>query len=136
VVRGQLLLCQSQGAANRFLPGGHIEFRERAAVALKREIQEELGRQAHIRRFLGCCEHTFLQKGRWHAEINLVFRMALPGVRTDRPLASCEDWISFCWWPLEELKASALEPAPLRRLLPAWLAGSADFASSGNGWTV
>jgi ADP-ribose pyrophosphatase YjhB (NUDIX family) len=133
IVQGQLLLCHSKGADNTFLPGGHIEFREHAADALAREIREELGLNARAGRFLGCGEHTFRQKGRWHAEINLVFALAIPGLQPDRPPPACEDWIEFRWCPLRKLAVSALEPAPLRRLIPLWL-DHPGFAAGGEGW--
>jgi ADP-ribose pyrophosphatase YjhB (NUDIX family) len=120
IVRGQVLLCQSRGAANTYLPGGHVEFREQAARALEREIREELGMRAKAGRFLGCCEHAFRQKGRWHAEVNLVFALAIPGLRPGADPAAREDGIAFRWWPLRALAASALEPSPMRALLAAW----------------
>lgn len=133
VVQGRLLLCQSQGASNTYLPGGHVEFREHASEALEREIFEELGLKARAGRFLGCCEHTFRQQGRWHAEINLVLALTVPGLRSDHPPAACEDWIAFRWCPLRALGAAGLEPAPLRTLIPAWLKRP-GFASGGQGW--
>lgn len=130
VVRGRLLLCRSRGAPNTYLPGGHVEFRECAADALEREIREELGLKARAGRFLGCCENAFRQRGRWHAEINLVFALEIPGLRSDRPPPAREEWISFCWCPVRELHTSALQPPPLRRQIAAWLKRP-GFASSG-----
>jgi 8-oxo-dGTP diphosphatase len=133
VVRGHLLLCQNKRAANSYLPGGHVEFRERAADALAREIREEMGRDARVGRFLGCVEHTFKQKGRWHAEINLVFVLTIPGLLADEPPEACEDWITFRWCPIRALACAALEPAPLRRLIPLW-SDDPVFTSGGDGW--
>lgn len=136
VMEGALLLCHSKGADNRYLPGGHVEFRERAAVALAREIDEELGRQARVGRFLGCVEHTFLQKGEPHAEINLLFEMRVAGLTPEMPPPAREAWIDFCWWPLARLNRSRLEPAVLRRMLPRWLAApaGAGLATTPRGW--
>lgn len=133
IVRGQLLLCHGKGATNTYLPGGHVEFRECAADALEREIREEMGLAARTGRFLGCCEHTFRQKGLWHAEINLVFALAIPGLRPGRQPVACEDWIAFQWCPVRELSAAVLEPAPLRKLITRWLQ-QPGFASAGAGW--
>ena len=133
VVRGHLLLCQNKRAANSYLPGGHVEFRECAAEALAREIREEMGRDARVGSFLGCCEHTFRQRGRRHAEINLVFAMTISGLCAEEPPEACEDWITFRWCPIRALARSALEPAPMRKLVPHWLKRP-GFASAGEGW--
>jgi 8-oxo-dGTP pyrophosphatase MutT (NUDIX family) len=58
IVRGVLiednkvLLAQSKGNNNTFLPGGHIELGESAKVALEREIEEELGITCTVGGFL------------------------------------------------------------------------------------
>jgi 8-oxo-dGTP pyrophosphatase MutT (NUDIX family) len=130
---GRLLVCHTVGAVNTFLPGGHVEFREGARAALEREIREELGVRATADRFLGCVEHAFLQKGVWHAEINLVFELRIPGVTAARPPPACEGWIDFRWVPLARLRAARLEPAALIRHLPRWLRQGAGFADF-QGW--
>ena len=134
VVQGQLLVCQSRGDANTYLPGGHVEFRELARVALEREIAEEMGRPATAGRFLGCVEHVFRQTGQWHAEINVLFELRIPGLRSDVPPPSCEDWIAFKWVPLTKLRWAKLEPEVLITELPRWLKGEAGFAGTAVGW--
>lgn len=134
VVRGQVLLCRSKGAANNYLPGGHVEFREPARAALEREIAEEMGLRAQAGRFLGCVEHAFRQKGKWHAEINLVFELRIPGLTPATPPPSREGWIAFQWAPLTRLRQVRLEPAALILCLPRWLRGAPGFAGTAEGW--
>ena len=136
VVKGQILLCHSKGASNTYLPGGHVEFREPARVALEREIREELGRKSKAGKFLGCVEHVFRQKGKWHAEINLLFELRIPGVTPATPPSSCEAWIGFRWAPLTQLGQIHLEPAVLRKELPRWLQSVAGFTGTPAGWKV
>lgn len=129
VAKGRLLLCQSVGASNTYLPGGHVEFREKAREALEREIREEMGLRARAGRFLGCVEHAFRQKGVWHAEINLVFELRIPGLDPDRDPPAVEDWIRFQWASMARLRASCLEPEPLIRLLPRWIRHPGGFCA-------
>ena len=135
VVDGQVLLCHGRKAVLTYLPGGHIEFRETARQALVREIREELGREAEAGRFLGCCEHAFVQKGEPHAEINLVFELRIPGLRPGAAVEAAEDWIGFRWQPLDRLEEASLEPAPLRTLIADWLRQPGGHFVSGEAWT-
>lgn len=121
---GQILLCRNCKAGNVYLPGGHIEFGETGAAALTREVREEMGCRSRVAGFLGCAEHFFVQKGRTHAEINLVYALKVAGIApADQPPCR-EAWIEFFWHPLARLGGSRLEPAVLRRLLPRWLAAA------------
>ncbi|HRR34684.1 MAG TPA: NUDIX domain-containing protein [Kiritimatiellia bacterium] len=134
VVDGHILLCHGKRSTLTYLPGGHIEFRETARQALEREIAEELGRASTADRFLGCCEHAFLQNGEPHAEINLVFELAIPGLTPGEPVPAAEDWIGFRWQPLTELHAARLEPAPLCHVLADWLQHPGGHIVSGDAW--
>lgn len=108
---GKILLCHAKGGSSSYLPGGHIEFGETARAALVREIKEELGADAQAGDFLGVVENSFVQDGKRHAEINLVYRATVEGF----PATSQEDWITFSWCPLEELDKADLLP---REMLP------------------
>ena len=134
VIDGQLLLCHGKKATLTYLPGGHIEFRETARQALVREIKEEMGRDAEAGRFLGCCEHAFVQKGKPHAEINLVFELHIPGLDPNAPVTAAEEWIGFRWQPLDKLDRACLEPAPWRALIAEWLKQPGGHFVSGDAW--
>lgn len=121
VVRdGKVLLAHTKGAANTFLPGGHIEPGEPAREALRREMKEELGLDARIGAFLGAVEHAFGAGKRRAHELNLVFAVELPGLKGNGDPASQEDHVEFLWAPLAELRKRRLEPSPLCDLLPVW----------------
>ena len=118
---GKLLLCQTRGASNTYLPGGHVEFMETARVGLEREIVEELAVSSQAGRFLGMVEHSFMQKGKPHCEWNVVFELSIPELSpSDRPVAA-DEHITFKWWDLDDLHAAKLEPEVLCELLPEWL---------------
>lgn len=120
VKAGKLLICHSKGAPNTYLPGGHVEFGETVRESLRREMQEEMGVSFTVGRFLGVVEHSYRRKELVQHEINLVFQMTCKSLRSVGDPKSCEDYIEFCWVPLEDLKTSNLEPSPLRKLIPEW----------------
>jgi 8-oxo-dGTP pyrophosphatase MutT (NUDIX family) len=130
VLDGHLLVCRTRGATNTYLPGGHVEFEESAPASLEREIEEEMGLVGRAGRFLGAGEHAFLQKGRRHCEVNLVYLLHVSELRADRPAPSREPHITIEWIPLAGLGESDLEPYVLRRLLPEWLDGVPGWGST------
>jgi len=120
VRNGRLLLCRAKGGGSTYLPGGHIEFGETGRQALVREVKEELGVESSTGAFLGVVENAFLQHGKPHAEINLVYELEL-GTENGAlpPIKSQEDWIEFEWCELNRLDETNLLPAAFRSLC-AW----------------
>ena len=114
IVDGRLLLCKAKGAATSYLPGGHIEFGETGREALVREMREETGLRFKADGFLGVVENRFMQKGREHAEINLVYAMTADGAASE--VRSQEDWIEFFWCPLDELASASILPTAFNKL--------------------
>lgn len=115
IAGGKVLLCRPRNGSYSYLPGGHIEFGETGAEALAREVKEELGLDATVGELVGVDESAFVQRRRRHAEISLVYRMKLKGVRSPVRLASREDWIEFVWCPLGELDRANMLPEGMRR---------------------
>lgn len=109
IKENKLLICRAKGGKTAYLPGGHIEFGETGRAALCREIKEELGLDAKVGAFRGVVENQFLQHGKPHAEINLVYELILD--ENALIAVSQEDWIEFAWCPLKELKSVHLLPA-------------------------
>ena len=110
VIDGKILLCKAKGGKTTYLPGGHIEFGETGRQALVREIKEELGLDSTTGAFLGVVENSFLQHGKPHAEINLVYELSLAA----REVEAREDWIEFEWRQLTDL--GDLLPEAFRKL--------------------
>ena len=112
VVDGRVLLCRPSKGGYTYLPGGHIEFGEKGAEALAREVREELGLESSVGELLGVVESSFVQHGKPHAEISLVYRLDLG----ENPVVqSREDWIDFVWWPVDRLDEANLLPPEMKR---------------------
>ena len=109
---GKVLLCRAKGGSSTYLPGGHIEFGETGREALVREMKEETGLDARTARFMGVVENSFMQHGKKHSEINLVYAMTVNGAS----VTSRENWIEFLWCETSKLDEANLLPAEFRRL--------------------
>ena len=116
---GKLLLCRAKGGTSTYLPGGHVEFGETGRAALVREVKEELGVDSAAGAFLGALENSFMQNGKPHAEINLVYALELAEGTDAGSLRSQEDWIEFAWHDLKDLDSANLLPEGFRALA-AW----------------
>ncbi len=115
VVDGKVLLCRGKGLKSTYLPGGHIEFGEKGAEALVREMKEETGLDAIAGDLLGVVENSFMQKGQRHCEINLVYAMTLKDPLSAASLSAKEDWIEFEWRAVDDLAAANLLPAEMEK---------------------
>lgn len=134
--QGSILLCQTLDLPINFyfLPGGHVEHGEAAQQAVLRELQEEAGAQAHIKRFLGCLEYSF-EPGHnsicHNHEYNFLFEAESALLKCHIPIPRLEPHIELKWMPLAHLGILDLRPEPLRTLIPHWLQAPAqDIFSS------
>lgn len=112
-VRGCVLLCRNRKHGYCYLPGGHVEFGEPAAVALAREFEEECGIQVKVGGFCFAHEQVFRQRGKLRHELSLVFHVELPETHAGGPPAtvpSLEEHIEFIWHPLAALDEIELLP--------------------------
>jgi 8-oxo-dGTP pyrophosphatase MutT (NUDIX family) len=117
---GKFLLVHQFGSDNTFLPGGHIGQGEKADVALIREIHEEMGLKATVKRFIGAVEHAWPENTLENHEINLVFEVEIPDLKSDVVPKSLEDHLEFIWSESIDLQKHNLQPYPLVQCLTRW----------------
>lgn len=85
--------------------GGGVEFGERAADALRREMREELGAEITEPRLIGVLENRFEYDGRPGHEIVFVFdaEFADRGWYEREPVMMEEGWEAVQWTPVAEV---------------------------------
>ena len=108
--------------------GGEIEFGERGAEAVARELREEIGRRVRVRAALGCVENRFTYRGRPGHEIVLEYVVEFaPGEAPADlgPVEAREGGAVFTarWLPLAEVIAGAhrVYPEGLPQRLADWV---------------
>jgi len=106
---GKVLVCRNLKHGHCYLPGGHVEFGERAAEAAIREMVEEAGVVVTIGSPIGFFEARFEQRGRERHELCVVFLVT----GSDTPpgaVTSKEPEIGFEWIPVEQLGTNGFVP--------------------------
>ena len=119
---GHVLVCREDDDDYVMLPGGRVEMGEPSAVALAREIAEELHATAEIGRLVFTAENFFVRDHQHFHELAAYYRVEVPAVpfQAGGVCLETEDEghrLRFAWLPLE---GEALRAA---RLLPAWMIG-------------
>jgi 8-oxo-dGTP diphosphatase len=117
ITEDSVLLAKEKGSANTFLPGGHIEFGEKAETALRREILEEMGKDSEIGSFVGAIEHMWPDTSLDNHELNLIFNVKIMDVSIERNPISEEPHLEFLWARIQELEKYHLLPSPLVNLI-------------------
>ena len=122
---GHVLLHRAENDGFWSLPGGRCELLEPSAVALRREMREELGVNVGVERLLWVVENFFTLGGLPHHELGLYYKIALPAEAPQldvmREHRGQEDELSlvFRWFPLDSLETARIYPVFLRAALRA-----------------
>lgn len=130
---GYLLLCKTIDLENNFyfMPGGHVEHMETVETALLRELEEETGSKATLKRMLGVFEYIF-EPGHSSAchnhEYSFYFEATLADIRFGSSLPKLEHNVDLMWVKLDQLADLDFRPEPLVQLLPIWLAKQSENA--------
>lgn len=114
LIRGPrgVLVCQNLKRGYYYLPGGHVEFGEAAAEALRRELLEETGITSPIGPLLLVAEVRFDDAGHLRHEISAMFHVEHFAFPAD--VSSLEPKIAFRWLDLDGLANADLRPACIK----------------------
>ena len=131
--KGKILVCWHKEKKYYFFPGGHVDFGERAEVALVRELKEELEIVVKKLSFIGIIENIYIERrdkhkehrGKHH-EINLVFNVSAEKVKDK----SLEDHIDFVFLNNKEFKKEKVLPLALQKNVIRWLKNKKIFWAS------
>ncbi len=126
-----ILVCKTTDMPHNFyfLPGGHVEHGESAQVALLRELLEETGAEATIKRFLGCLEFSFepgYSSFCHNHEYNFIFEVEAPSLSVANKVPQLEAHIELTWVPMNKINEIDFRAEPLRVLIPQWLKSTSD----------
>ena len=129
---GRVLMCRNIKHQYCYLPGGHIDFAERASDALSREFTEETGLDSKIGPLVLTTEQCFHDGKRVHHELNTVFLVEQLGPTKQPPesVPSVEDHIEFVWIDLAELPETDVRPNEIK----AWLMSGGQASPSQGLW--
>jgi ribose 5-phosphate isomerase B len=100
-----------------FLPGGHVDYRESALDALKRELKEEMNVEILESEFVGALECSWDRKGRIYHELNLVYKIDIPNLSLENPPKAVDPFHQFVWRPLSEITQYKILPEQLVPLI-------------------
>ena len=108
-----------------FLPGGHVDYKESAPTALKRELKEEMNIETMDNMdFINILECSWLRKRHIYHELNLVYRVDIVNPDLNNPPVSTESALKFLWAPLDKLNNYKILPEDLRKIIQAEISPS------------
>lgn len=119
----KVLVCKKLNKRYFFFPGGHLEFGESAKDALARELKEELGVAVKKCSFIGGSEHTFVEDGIKHHEINLAFDTSVKKINTK----SQENHLKFLLLDKNSLVKEKVLPLVLAQAIFRWFKNKKPF---------
>lgn len=121
---GHVLVAQLIGK-HSFLPGGHIEVGEGIEACLARELQEELGIECQVGRYLGMTEQTYQDSTGEHYVLSHYFAVTSEQMNIEQAPGSKEPHLRFYWAEVDKLAEHGILPVPVQTLIPEMVAGDA-----------
>lgn len=104
------------------LPGGRIEIGESSEQTIKREIQEELGKQIDIRGYVATIENFFEMENKKYHEIYFLHRLEFAkdeDKKIDYTMHNVEgkEYLQYEWLDLDKIEQYNILPKCLKEVL-------------------
>lgn len=104
------------------LPGGRIEIGESSAETIKREIQEELGKQVEITEYISTIENFFKMNGSKYHEIMFVHKIEFVDdedkkITYDLKNIEGKEYLQYKWIDLNKIEEYNILPKCIKEIL-------------------
>lgn len=123
ITHGNKLLAHKNINSDHYcLPGGRVEIGESSEETIKREIQEELGKQIEITGYIATIENFFEMKGSKYHEIFFLYQIEFKEevdkkIETTLPNAEGKDYLRYEWLDLDKIATYPILPACIKDIL-------------------
>ncbi len=104
------------------IPGGRIGIGENSKETIKREIQEELGKEIEVEKYLTTIENFFEMNGKKYHEIMFVYKIEFKNdedkkIVEDLKNQEGKEYLKYEWKDINKLDECNLQPKCFRKLL-------------------
>lgn len=118
----KILLHRNDNSNHYAMIGGRIEIGEDSAHTIKREVQEELGKEIEITGYVATVENFFEMKGTKYHEIMFIYKAEFindEDKKLEDTLKNIEgkDYLQYEWIDLDKIDEYPLKPKVLKEVL-------------------
>lgn len=118
----KILVHRNINSDHYALVGGRVEIGESSEETIKREMQEELGKEVEITGYISTIENFFKMKGSKYHEIMFVYKVEFVDEKDKKieyPLENIEgkDYLKYEWLELDKIEKYPLLPIAIREIL-------------------
>ena len=119
---GKVLLHKRKSADYYALLGGHVRIGESSQDTVKREMQEELGKEIEITGYISTIENFFEMKGSKYHEIMFVHKIEFTN-EEDKKIeyimknVEGKDYLQYEWIDLDKIEEYPLLPKAIKDVL-------------------
>lgn len=119
---GKVLVHRNVNSDHYALVGGRVEIGEDSVTTLKREIQEEMGKEIEITGYVATIENFFEMKGSKFHEIMFVHRAEFTNEQDKKieytiNIIEGEDYLQYEWIEIDKIDDYPIVPQIIKKVL-------------------